>query len=83
MEPVSFAEIKGFFEDDLNYALEVFKKDCQNQKMNNLKVYAKKLTALGASAFGVRHFAHRYLGQSIEDAKAFARRKHRQRRSIR
>lgn len=32
MEPVSFAEIKGFFEDDLNYALEVFKKDCQKSK---------------------------------------------------
>jgi len=31
-EEVSFLEIDGFFEDDLNYALEVFKKDCQKSK---------------------------------------------------
>ena len=28
-EPVSVNEIDGFFDDDLNYALEVFKKDCK------------------------------------------------------
>lgn len=31
-ERVSFSQIKGFFEDDLNFALEVFKKDCQKSK---------------------------------------------------
>lgn len=38
MEKVSFMEIEGFFEDDLNYALEVFKKIVKDQKdMNFLK----------------------------------------------
>lgn len=31
-ERISFSQIKGFFEDDLDYALEVFKKDCQKSK---------------------------------------------------
>jgi len=31
-EAVSFMEIEGFFDDDLNYALEVFKKDCKKSK---------------------------------------------------
>jgi len=31
-EEISFLQIDGFFEDDLNYALEVFKKDCQKSK---------------------------------------------------
>ena len=29
MQIVPFSQIKGFFDDDLNHALEVFKKDCQ------------------------------------------------------
>ena len=36
MEKVSFMEIEGFFEDDLNYALEVFKKDCKRSKRYEL-----------------------------------------------
>lgn len=32
MEPVSFSQIDGFFDDDLNLALEVFKKDCKRSK---------------------------------------------------
>ncbi len=32
MKKVSFLEIDGFFEDDLNHALEVFKKDCKKSK---------------------------------------------------
>ena len=32
MEPASFQEIEGFFEDDLDYALSVFKKDCKKSK---------------------------------------------------
>ncbi|WP_198304861.1 murein transglycosylase A [Arcobacter vandammei] len=32
MQKVSFLEIDGFFEDDLNHALEVFKKDCKKSK---------------------------------------------------
>ncbi|RBQ26618.1 murein transglycosylase A [Aliarcobacter lanthieri] len=43
MERVSFAQIKGFFEDDLNYALEVFKKDCQKSKrFEELKLVCEK-----------------------------------------
>ena len=29
MKAVSFTEIEGFYKDDLNHALEVFKKDCK------------------------------------------------------
>lgn len=36
MKAVSFNEIEGFFKDDLNYALEVFKKDCKRSKSNEL-----------------------------------------------
>lgn len=32
MQKVGFNQIDGFFEDDLNYALEVFKKDCEKSK---------------------------------------------------
>ncbi|QEZ88332.1 membrane-bound lytic murein transglycosylase A [Aliarcobacter cibarius] len=32
MQKVSFLEIDGFFDDDLNHALEVFKKDCKKSK---------------------------------------------------
>lgn len=32
MQRVSFNQIDGFFEDDLDYALEVFKKDCEKSK---------------------------------------------------
>ncbi|QKF72387.1 membrane-bound lytic murein transglycosylase A [Aliarcobacter faecis] len=32
MKKVSFLEIDGFFDDDLNHALEVFKKDCKKSK---------------------------------------------------
>ena len=32
MQKVSFLEIDGFFEDDLNHALDVFKKDCKKSK---------------------------------------------------
>lgn len=32
MEPASFHDIDGFFEDDLDYALSVFKKDCMRSK---------------------------------------------------
>ena len=32
MEPVSFSQIEGFFQDDLEHALEVFKKDCKKSK---------------------------------------------------
>lgn len=32
MKKVSFFEIDGFFDDDLNHALEVFKKDCKKSK---------------------------------------------------
>ena len=28
MVPANFTDIEGFFEDDLNHALDVFKKDC-------------------------------------------------------
>ena len=36
MELVSFPQIEGFFEDDLDYALEVFKKDCKRSKRYEL-----------------------------------------------
>ena len=36
MEAVSFNEIEGFYKDDLNHALEVFKKDCKKAKNNEL-----------------------------------------------
>ena len=36
MEKVSFMQIDGFFEDDLDYALEVFKKDCKRSKRYQL-----------------------------------------------
>ena len=36
MKAVSFGEIEGFFKDDLNHALEVFKKDCKKSKKNEL-----------------------------------------------
>ncbi len=32
MEPVPFSQIDGFFEDDLDHALDVFKKDCKKSK---------------------------------------------------
>ena len=32
MQKVSFLEIDGFFDDDLNHALDVFKKDCKKSK---------------------------------------------------
>jgi membrane-bound lytic murein transglycosylase A len=32
MELTNFYDIEGFFEDDLNYALDVFKKDCKRSK---------------------------------------------------
>lgn len=32
MQKVSFLEIDGFFEDDLNHALDVFRKDCKKSK---------------------------------------------------
>ena len=36
MKAISFNEIDGFFKDDLNHALEVFKKDCKKSKKNEL-----------------------------------------------
>ena len=36
MKAVSFSEIEGFYKDDLNHALEVFKKDCKASKRNEL-----------------------------------------------
>ncbi len=36
MKAVSFTEIVGFYKDDLNHALEVFKKDCKKSKKNEL-----------------------------------------------
>ena len=43
MEKVPFSQIKGFFDDDLNHALEVFKKDCQkSQRYEELKNVCQK-----------------------------------------
>ena len=43
MQKVPFSQIKGFFEDDLNHALEVFKKDCQkSQRYEELKNVCQK-----------------------------------------
>ena len=43
MQKVSFLEIDGFFEDDLNHALEVFKKDCKKSKRyDEFKTVCKK-----------------------------------------
>ena len=36
MKAVSFSEIDGFYKDDLNHALDVFKKDCKASKRNEL-----------------------------------------------
>jgi membrane-bound lytic murein transglycosylase A len=36
MKAIGFNEIDGFFKDDLNHALEVFKKDCKKSKKNEL-----------------------------------------------
>ena len=36
VKKISFNEIKGFYEDDLSYAFEVFKKDCQRAKRYEL-----------------------------------------------
>ncbi len=36
MKAVSFSEIEGFYKDDLNHALDVFKKDCKASKRNEL-----------------------------------------------
>ena len=45
MQQVPFSQIKGFFEDDLNLALEVFKKDCQkSQRYEELKNVCQKST---------------------------------------
>lgn len=35
-EPISFDQIEGFFDDDLNYALDIFKKDCKRSKRYEL-----------------------------------------------
>ena len=43
MKKVSFLEIDGFFEDDLNHTLEVFKKDCKKSKRyDEFKTVCKK-----------------------------------------
>ena len=43
MQIVPFSQIKGFFDDDLNHALEVFKKDCQkSQRYEELKNVCQK-----------------------------------------
>ena len=36
LEPTNFYAIEGFFEDDLDYALDVFKKDCKRSKRYDL-----------------------------------------------
>ncbi len=36
MEAVTFNDIDGFYRDDLNHALDVFKKDCKRAKKNEL-----------------------------------------------
>lgn len=36
VKKISFNEIKGFYEDDLSYAFEVFKKDCKRAKRYEL-----------------------------------------------
>ncbi len=36
VKKVDFKDIEGFYQDDLNYALEVFKKDCQRAKRYEL-----------------------------------------------
>ena len=36
MEAVTFYEIEGFFEDNLDYALDVFKKDCKRSNRYDL-----------------------------------------------
>ncbi len=36
MQAVSFNDIDGFYRDDLNHALEIFKKDCKKSKKNEL-----------------------------------------------
>ena len=36
MKAVSFSEIEGFYKDDLNHALDVFRKDCKKSKKNEL-----------------------------------------------
>ena len=36
MQLTNFYDIEGFFEDDLDYALDVFKKDCKRSKRYDL-----------------------------------------------
>jgi len=36
MQAVTFNDIEGFYRDDLNHALDVFKKDCKKSKRNEL-----------------------------------------------
>lgn len=54
----SFSQIEGFFEDDLDFALEVFKKDCQKSKrFEELKnVCAKAMQTNDAKMFFVSNF---------------------------
>jgi len=70
MQKVSFSEINGFFEDDLNYALEVFRKDCQKaQRFEELKnICAKANDYEDGAMFFISNFnAYRLYDNQLQD----------------
>ncbi len=48
VKKIDFKDIQGFYEDDLNYAFEVFKKKIvkEQKDINYLKIFVKKQTLI-------------------------------------
>lgn len=70
MQQVPFSQIKGFFEDDLNHALEVFRKDCQkSQRYEELKNVCQKAqqTNDGAMFFVSNFYAYKLYNNDFHD----------------
>jgi membrane-bound lytic murein transglycosylase A len=70
LEEISFEEIDGFYDDDLTYALEVYKKDCKRAKRYELfkEVCQKAESATDAESFFTNNFqVYKLLDNEMND----------------
>ncbi|MGE3592576.1 MAG: peptidoglycan N-acetylmuramoylhydrolase, partial [Arcobacter sp.] len=67
MELVSFPQIEGFFEDDLDYALEVFKKDCKRSKI--YEIFEEVFKKDEYEKYVIKYFITKYQPNKIKYSK--------------
>ncbi len=58
VKKVEFKDIEGFYQDDLNYAFEVFKKDCQRAK--RYKLFKEVCQKAGSYTEGLEFFTNNF-----------------------